>query len=103
MYIITSKDDNRIFEIGREVDYLSNGYPRIVEKNLAFPIEMVNVYEVTEIPENVEREKYCYTEEKGFYENENYVEPIREVSNAELQEQITDIQLVLTEMYESGV
>lgn len=27
----------------------------------------------------------------------------KEVSNAELQEQITDIQLVLTEMYESGV
>lgn len=102
MYIITNKEDNRIFEIGEQLDYMSNGYPRIIEKNIAFPTEMVNVHEVEEIPENVEREKYCYTEEQGFYENENYVEPIREVSNAELQEQITNLELALAELYEGG-
>lgn len=74
MYLICNKEDNRIFETGQELDYLSNGYPRLIDKNIAFPTEMVNVYEVAEIPENVEAEKYCYTEEKGFYENENYRE-----------------------------
>ena len=78
MVIITVKEDNRILNIGKELDYMDNGYPRIVEKNIAFPTEMVNVYELEEIPENIEPEKYCYTTEKGFYENESYEEPIQE-------------------------
>lgn len=102
MYIITNKEDNRIFEIARAVDYLSNGYPRIIEKNLAFPTEMINVFEVEEVPKNVEREKYCYTEEQGFYENVNYKEPVREIPNAELQEQITNLELAIAELYEGG-
>lgn len=33
-----------------------------------------NVFEVAELPEKVEPQKYCYTEKKGFYKNEEYRE-----------------------------
>lgn len=77
MYLIVVKDDNRILEIGKQVDYLDNGYPRLIEKNIAFSNEDVDVYEVQELPDYVEVEKYCYDGE-NFYENENYVEPEQE-------------------------
>lgn len=72
MYIITEKEENRIINFGKELDYLENGYPRLVEENISFPNEMVNIYELNEIPENIEVEKYCYTEEKGFYKNNKW-------------------------------
>lgn len=106
MYVLTDKD-NIIIEI-------SNIYERdekyrnikVDNYNIAYaPDEQINVYEVLEIPEGVCERKYCYTEEKGFYKNENYKEP--EPTDAEkikqLQEQITDLQLAMTELYESGV
>lgn len=31
---------------------------------------------VDEVPADVEPIKWCYTNEKGFFENENYVEPV---------------------------
>lgn len=80
MYLIVVKDDNRILEIGKQVDYLDNGYPRLIEKNIAFSNEDVDVYEVQELPDYVEVEKYCYDGE-NFYENENYVEPELRNSN----------------------
>ena len=73
-YIITVEEDNRILAIGNQFDYLDNGYPRIIETNTAYPIDLVNVYEVESIPQYVETEKYCYDLENGFYENPNYEE-----------------------------
>lgn len=73
MYLITDKIDNKIIEYGEKLDYLENGYPRLINENVAFPTELVDVNQVDEIPDFVEREKYCYTEEKGFYKNENWV------------------------------
>lgn len=32
------------------------------------------LHEVEALPEDFERNKYCYTEEDGFYENPKYVE-----------------------------
>ncbi len=75
MYIITSKNLKTIIGIGENVDYLSNGYPRITEQNVAFPTEMVDVYEVSYMPEYVTENKYCYTPDQGFYENPNWSEP----------------------------
>lgn len=75
MYLITTKDDNRIMMMGEVLDYMSNGYPRLVNENVAFPTDMVNVYEASEVPQEIKIEKYCYTEAKGFYINPNYVEP----------------------------
>ena len=75
MYLITVKEDNRIIMVGEALDYMSNGYPRLVDEDIAFPTEMVNVHEVSEVPSEVIPEKYCYTAEKGFYLNPDWVEP----------------------------
>jgi len=60
------------------------------------------IYEVKEVPAEVVAEKYCYTEEKGFYPNENYIEPINPQSEIEdLKEQITELQLAMIELSEA--
>ena len=75
MFIITEKLQNIILMFGEQLDYLSNGYPRLIDKNIAFPTESVNVFEVDNIADNICPHKYCYTTEKGFFENLNYVSP----------------------------
>lgn len=77
MFIITTKEDNSniVMMIGEALDYMSNGYPRLVNENVAFPIDMVNIHEVLEVPTEVIPDKYCYTEADGFYINPNWVEP----------------------------
>ena len=72
MFIITNKKKNIVVDTGNEVTYWDNGYPVIVEKDVAFVKEDVNVFEVNELPEDFEQGKYCYTEEKGFYVNPDY-------------------------------
>lgn len=75
MYLIIVKEDNRIIAMGKALDYMSNGYPRLVNENVAFVKEDVDVHEVESVPSEVIPEKYCYTEADGFYINPNYVEP----------------------------
>ena len=49
MYIITVKDNdeqlNAVLNWDTELGYLDNGYPKLVNKNVAFPSHMVNVHE----------------------------------------------------------
>ena len=75
MYIISNKIDNEILGLGKTLDYLDNGYPRLVEEDVAFVLDAVNVFEADSIPEGVEPVKYCYTEAEGFYINPNWKEP----------------------------
>lgn len=75
MYIITEKEENRIVMMGKDLDYMENGYPRLINENVAFPVEMVNVHRVEYLPEDIEPERHCYTPEAGFFENPNWVEP----------------------------
>lgn len=73
MYIITDKD-NVIINISKTIGYQSNGNVLVNDGTLAIAKPLVNgVYEVDEVPEGIEESKYCYTEEKGFYKNENKV------------------------------
>ncbi len=77
MKFVLTNNNNEIIEISNTYE-LDEEHRNINVDNHAIayaPDEVINVFEVEEIPENVERAKYCYTEEKGFYENENYVEP----------------------------
>lgn len=60
---------------GEALDYLPSGYPRLINENIAFVNDCVYVYEVSELPQEVEAEKYCYTKADGFYPNPNYHEP----------------------------
>lgn len=106
MKFVLTKQNNEIIEISNTYELDEEHRNINVDNNRAIayaPDEKINVYEVEEIPENVERAKYCYTEEKGFYENENYVEPKPEITNEELMEQITNLQLALAEVIEGGI
>lgn len=70
--------------------------------SLAIPrLHIKEIYEVAEVPEEIIEGKYCYTEEKGFYLNKYYDNKDEEIEA--LKEQITEIQLAMVEMTESGV
>ena len=74
-FVLTNKE-NEIIEISNTYE-LDEEHRNINVDNHAIayaPDEKINVFEVEEIPENIEVAKYCYTEENGFYVNENYVE-----------------------------
>lgn len=74
MYIITDKNDV-VFHMSKTLDYQSNGNLLVDNGNLAIAKILVKeIFEMSEIPTEVEVQKYCYTEEKGFYKNENYKE-----------------------------
>ncbi len=99
MYILTN-NENVIIEISSKYE-LDEEHRNIIVDNYAIaygPEEKINVYEVAEVPEEVKENKYCYTEEKGFYANADYVEPINEDNRIKaLEEQITEIQLAMVE------
>lgn len=110
MHIITD-NKNKIIHISKTIGYQNNGNVLINNDTLAIAKNLVKeVFEVENIPESIEAEKYCYTEEKGFYENVNYVEPIDEPTEIEklkednriLQNQVTNLQIALAELVEGG-
>lgn len=110
--------NNVIKHICKIVGFEDNGNVLIIENGgkIAIPPDSINgKYNVEQILEGVVKEKYCYTEEKGFYKNENYVEPYSEEKEMQdlkeqvktltkekedLAEQITEIQLAMIEMSE---
>ena len=73
--IITDKNTDILLGYDLELDYQSNGYPRLVNLDIAFVKDNVFVFEIDELPEYVVLGKYCYTEADGFYVDPNYVEP----------------------------
>lgn len=75
MYIITGKTDNAIKDIGNAIEYMVNGYPKVIDSNTIYPNHFINLFEISEVPQEIKIEKYCYTEADGFYINPNYVEP----------------------------
>lgn len=83
--MIVSKDTTDILPSDRNVTKSgnsnlgtwSNGYPVLIEENVAFVPGNINIYQNVEVSDEVKSNpsKYCYTPEQGFYENPNYVEP----------------------------
>lgn len=55
----------------------SNGYPVLIEENVAFVPGNINIYQNVEVSDEIKSNpsKYCYTSEQGFYKNPNYIEP----------------------------
>lgn len=56
--------------------------------------DIISSFEVT-IPEGVEEQKYCYTENDGFYKNPNYIAPPQPI-----EEHLEDIEAALCELAE---
>lgn len=75
MYLITDKNNNVVKAWDEELSFWDNGYPLLLPSNVAYIKERVKVNEVAEVPEEVIPQKYCYTEENGFFENPDYIPP----------------------------
>lgn len=74
MVIIVNKTDKHIINYGNSVEYLSNGSPHLIDRNLRYEKDKVLVYEGITLPKEVEPSKWCYTPEEGFYKNPDFLE-----------------------------
>lgn len=89
--------NNVIKHICKIVGFEDNGNVLIIENGgkIAIPPDSINgKYNVEQILEGIVKEKYCYTEEKGFYKNENYVEPEEPI---ETRLKLVEERIALTE------
>ena len=111
MYLVVNHK-NVIIEISETIgEQKISGNILVHNGSLAIAKNQVKAVYDVEVPDEVMEAKYCYTPEKGFYENKNYVEPYNgkeeieklKAKKAELEEQITEIQLAMVEMAESEV
>lgn len=75
MFIITDKN-NVIMHISATKNIQEGtGYLLVDNDTLAIPTQLYKeVYEIETMPENIEPQKYCYTEKDGFYKNPDYKE-----------------------------
>jgi hypothetical protein len=70
MKILILNQDNSIVVMSEEAQEVENG---LLINDCVYPPSLdTTLFEVEVIPYGVEPVKYCYTEEKGFYENPNY-------------------------------
>lgn len=76
MIVVTTKDSNVILALTNTTSPTVNeGYTRIDDCRFIVKASGYNFHEVEEVPSGVVAYEYCYTEERGFYENPNWVEP----------------------------
>ena len=90
MYLIINNKTHAVEAYGEKLDYMSNGYPRLIDINTAWPTDMVTVAEVATVPEDMQVHKYCYTDEGGFTLNPDWEEPNGYGIPEELLRQIKD-------------
>lgn len=66
MFIVTNKSTQVIHHWGKQLTELDNGYPLLVNEDIAFVPEEVIIYEVNTIPEDIAPYKYTYSVQDGF-------------------------------------
>lgn len=127
MFILINKNTNVCCFNGASIEF--GVYDEPIEKwriesDTVFYVVDSNLQrvEVETLPSDYQDLKYCYTEEKGFYLNEEYSEPIdpdsefkrlakeneelkKKIASQEtiithLDSQLTDTQIALTEIFE---
>lgn len=90
MYLILNKETRAVEGYGENLDYMSNGYPRLADINTAWPSQMVDVVQTETVPEDLQVHKYCFTMEDGFYLNPEWKEPNKYDIPDELLQRIKD-------------
>lgn len=76
MIVVTMKDSNEIIAITKTISSTADeGYTRIDDCRFIVKASGYNFHEVEDVPNGISAYKYCYTIEKGFYENPDWVEP----------------------------
>lgn len=98
MYILV-KENNVISEISETLNRQEGTNHYLINNDtLAIPEQFIkSVYEVNDVPSNVEPEKYCYTKKDGFYKNENYVHYYTE------EERISALEDMMNEIILGGM
>lgn len=102
MFILTNINDE-IFNISETKGYQENGNYLMnggMVGETAIPQNQVKgIFEMETIPEEVCEVKWCYTEERGFYENENHVEEKTQSQRIEeLEKQVEELQNTISEL-----
>lgn len=106
MYILTNK--NVIMNVSKTLETQENGY-YLIDNNMCIPnefkmqdmegnitVDKVEVYEVDEVPAEVEANKYCYTKKDGFYKNPDYKKYYSTEERLEIIEQMMN-EIILGE------
>ncbi len=89
MIVITMKNFDVVLGITRTISKSANeGYIRLDDCGFIVKKSGYNFIEIEEVPNEIVPYKYCYTEEKGFYENPNWVEPEVEDPIQEYRDQL---------------
>ena len=84
MYIITESISNIIVMISDMCEDVGDRY-KVSETLYVAKNQYLKVYEVDAVPEEVSTQKYCYTEDDGFYVNPTWAEPVDEIANLKAQ------------------
>lgn len=80
MIVVTMKDSNEIIAITKTISStVDEGYTRIDDCRFIVKASGYNFHEVEDVPNGILAYKYCYTIEKGFYENPDWVEPSSDI------------------------
>ncbi len=81
MFIVVNEEDVVIEKSETKGIQKETGYLLVQDGRMAIPTDLYKaVYEVEEVPEEIECQKYCYREEEGFFKNPYFV---RQYSNEE--------------------
>ena len=89
MIVVTMKDSNEIIAITKTISSTADeGYTRIDDCRFIVKASGYNFHEVEDVPNGILAYKYCYTIEKGFYENPDWVEPEIEDQYQNYREQL---------------
>ena len=99
MYIITATNSDMIIHITETAERLEDNLILVDNGTLNLvSADKLPIIEVDSVPAEVEAQKYCYSESKGFYVNPDYVEPVPEPTMQDLQEQISELSANLDYM-----
>lgn len=92
MFVITATNSDMIIYITETAERIEDNLILVDNGTLNLvSADKLPIIEVDSVPAEVEAQKYCYSESKGFYVNPDYVEPVPEPTMQDLQEQISEL------------
>lgn len=99
MYLILNHNSEVIYHISETAERINDHNIKVNNGTLILgSAEKLPIIEVASVPAEVEAQKYCYSEIKGFYANPDYVEPVPEPTMQDLQTQIAELSANLDYM-----